>query len=326
MTPPTISAVVRVYNGEKYIGDTLTAVLSQSCPPDEVVVVDDGSTDGTPGELLRFRGRIRVIHQPNSGVAATFNRCFEEARGDYVAICDADDVWMPDKLERQIAAVMARPEIDIAFAAVWIFGADDSPWGLLDTTEPGILEPRQFARDLFRADVVSTSTVLIRSRLHRQLGLFEEHQGGAEDWDYWLRALRAGAVFYYDPAVLVRYRRHDGQITSSRLRVEQAGHEVRSLHADLVGDRKLARSVRAETLFRIGRLLVDDGRPVEARRAFRHALRYASGAQGSRSARSFGWFTVLSLPAGLRAQSGETLVRLSRALDQLRGDALPRLP
>ena len=325
MTHPTVSAVVRVYNGEAFVGEALTAILSQSRPPDEVVVVDDGSTDGTRSELMRFGNRIRIVAQPNRGLAAAFNRCFEEAGGDYIAICDVDDIWMPDRLERQLEAVIAHPEIDIAFAAVRIFGTDVGHWGLLEAAEAQILEPRQLARALFRTDVVSTSTVLIRAGLYQQVGPFEEHQG-AEDWDYWLRALRAGAVFYYDPTVLARYRRHSMQVTSGRLRTEQAGHEVRSLHADLIDERAFIRAVRANNLFRIGRLLVDDGHSTGARRAFRHALRYASAARGSMSARSLGWLAVLSLPPGTRARCGETAVRMSRAFDLLWGSERQRMP
>ena len=95
-----ISCIVPVYNGERYLAETLQSILGQRVGPLEVIVVDDGSTDGTAGVARRFGSAIRVLHQTNAGPAAARNLGLSEARGDFVAFLDADDLWKPDKLAR----------------------------------------------------------------------------------------------------------------------------------------------------------------------------------------------------------------------------------
>jgi glycosyltransferase involved in cell wall biosynthesis len=336
MRPPRISAVMRAYNAEQYIGESLAAILSQSRPAEEVIVVDDGSTDGTLEQLARFGSEIRVVRQPNRGYAEALNRCFREASGDYVANCDADDIWEPEKLARQVEAVTAHPKIDIAFGAIWVFGeTGEWPLSLHRTGERtlltaagdssvGIMDQRRFATTMYRNDVICPSSTLVRRELYERLGPFAEHLA-AEDYDYWMRALRAGAVFYYDPARLVRYRTHSTQLTADVLGMIRAGHEVRALHADIIDDRRLVHTVHNNDLFRIGRLLVDEDRPRDARDAFRQSLAHAQGGTASENARALGWIVVLSLPARVRGRLGRAMVGCSRALDNIFGTRQPTL-
>jgi glycosyltransferase involved in cell wall biosynthesis len=240
-------------------------------------------------------------------------------------MCDADDLWAPDRLERQAQALATHPEIGIAFGAVEIFGTATGPWGYLDITEAGMVEEDHFARALLRADVISTSTTLVAKRVYDEVGPFRERMG-AEDYDYWLRALKAGAAFYYDPAALARYRRHSNQVTSSMLRVEQSGYEVRLSHQDLVADRRFIDALLGANLFNIGRLLADDGRRPEAREAFRRCLRHATPASVEIAARALVWVALLSLPRRAQLRGSEALVRLSRAFDGLRGGRPEMLP
>jgi glycosyltransferase involved in cell wall biosynthesis len=325
MSAPSITAGVRVYNAERFIAETITAILAQTHAPQEVVVVDDGSTDGTPDVLAGFAGEIRIVRQPNSGLAATFNRVFEEARCDYVAMSDADDIWVPERLERQVAALAEHPEIGIAFGAVEIFGTAEGPWGYLEIDEPGILERERFVRALLRADVISTSTTLIDRGLYQVVGPFEERLG-AEDYDYWLRALKAGAVFYYDPAVLARYRRHDTQVTSSRLRVQRALHEVRTVNADVIDDDRFFDELLGENLFNIGRLLADAGENEQARTAFRECVGHAAAGTLSTTLRALVWIALLTLPARASGRFSRVLVAASRLLENSRGRRPRTLP
>ena len=327
MSSPTISAVVRVYNCEEYISETLRSIISQTRPPDEVVVVDDGSTDGTSERLAQFNDTIRIVRQPNSGLAAAFNRGFLEARGDYVAICDADDLWLPHKLERQSQVISDHPEIDVAFSAAWVFGQIEGPWGMsvAGDSSVGILSPGRFRRTLYRVNVVCTSSVLIRKSLFGTFGPFEEHHG-AEDYDYWMRALAGGAVFYYDPETLTRYRKHGSQVTSSTLAARQSGFEVRALHPNLVPDRRFVRTVLGTDLFKIGRLRVDEDRAKDARQAFRLSLRYGTGETAVACLRALVWVAILCLPTSWRGRTAPLLVRVSRVVDELAGGRRPALP
>ena len=318
----TISAVVAAYNAERWIAEALDAILGQTRPPDEVIVVDDGSTDGTARELERFADRVRVVQQPNGGCPAAFNSAFRAARGDFVAMCGADDVWEPRKLEWQEQAIRAHPQVDVLFGHAIHFGRVEC-----DQPRPpaaGVLDARLLRDDLYRENSVCAPSVVIRRALFERLGPFVE-DFGADDYEYWMRCLRAGACFYYDSRSLLRYRRHEDNLTGRTVWMLQCLYEVRRSYADDLGDRALARAALENDLFRLGRLLADQGRPREARQVLRGSLRYASGARASTCARALAWIAVLSLPAAAREEVGRALVGLSRAIGRLRGGRHPAL-
>ncbi len=312
MTAPSLSVVVPAYNAERYIGQTLESILGQTHPPDEVIVVDDGSTDGTLSELRRFRGEVRVIMRVNGGAAAAHNTGFGEARGDYVARCDADDLWEPTKLERQVESLVAYPEVDIAMTGAWVFGAADCLFldhtGAAPPPSSGVLEPRAFAQRLYRANMLCASSAIIRRSLQQRLGPFQVPLPN-EDYEYWLRALKAGAVFYYDPTVLVRYRRHGANVTNNLVAMYRAAHLVHRQHADLVDSRALVRQALAHDLFMIGRLLYDQRRPRDARAAFAASMRQWP------SPRTAAWTAVLSVPETCHRALADVLVSIKRAFD-----------
>jgi glycosyltransferase involved in cell wall biosynthesis len=306
---PSISAVVAAYQAEDWIAEALESILSQTRPPDEVVVVDDGSTDDTPRELERFAGRIRVIRRPNGGCPAAFNTAFAAARGDFVAMCGADDIWKPKKLEWQAAAIAAHPEADVFFGHAMVVGRIEAehsrPPGV------GLLDSVAFRDALFKECCVSAPSVVIRRSLFERLGPFVENFG-ADDWEYWFRCLRSGARFYYDPRVLLSWRQHGGNLSAQTAWMDECARQVRRWYATDVTDRALA-----DDLFRAARLLVDEGSPLQARRAFRRSLRLGAHKLAPGDARALAWIAVLSLPDGARARAGRALTGASRALDEL---------
>jgi glycosyltransferase involved in cell wall biosynthesis len=112
-----ISCIVPVYNSERYLGETLDSILAQTYRPLEIIVVDDGSTDGTAAVAAGYGHRVRYVRQANAGEAAARNRGLNVAEGEFVAFDDADDLWHPEKLERQVARLEHRPEIDLSFTS-----------------------------------------------------------------------------------------------------------------------------------------------------------------------------------------------------------------
>jgi glycosyltransferase involved in cell wall biosynthesis len=308
MSRPTITVVVPVYNAEAFVEESLTAVLSQTRPPDEVVVVDDGSTDGTRDALAPFGAAIRVVSQENRGHPGAYDRGFTEATGDYVARCDADDIWEPVKLERQHAAVVARPEVDIAFGGAWVFGRTERRFA--PAPADGVLDTAAFARLMYRGNVLCSSTALVRRSLYARIGPFVDRLS-CEDYDFWLKALKAGAVFYSDPEILVRYRHHDGNHTNNLIRMHEATNMVHNWHADLVDDPRLVRAVLAQDLTTIGRLLADQGSDAEARRAFVRALRLRPTPFAA------AWIALLSAPRSVRPKLVGSSVSLKRRLEAL---------
>lgn len=316
---PSISAVVAAYQAKEWIAEALESILGQTRPPDEVVVVDDGSTDGTARELERFAGKIRVVRQPNSGCPAAFNTAFREVRGDFVAMCGADDIWRSRKLEWQAQAIQTHREADVLFGHAMLIGRIECEHG----RPPGVgmLDSAAFRDALFRECCVCASSVLIRRSLFERLGPFVE-DFGADDWEYWFRCLRAGARFYYDPRPLLSWRQHESNLTRRTAWMDECAAQVRRWYAADVTDGAIAWD-----LFRTGRKLVDKGDPRGARQAFRRSLRYGlCDIASAGTARALVWFAILSLPAGAREHVGRTLTGASRTLDNLRGGRAPSLP
>ena len=294
---PTITVAIAAYNEERWIAETLDSILAQTRPAHEVIVIDDGSTDGTARELERFRDRVTVLHHPNRGLPATLNRAFAEATGDYVALCGGDDLWDPYKLEWQAEALREHPEVDVAFGHARMFGVVEGDF--IRPPGTGVLEPTALARRLYERNVLAAPSVVIRRALHARLGGFREDLA-AEDYEFWLRAVRAGAVFYYDPRLILHYRRHGqnmsmpGAVRDARMRpLLEMNHLVHSWYADIVSADE-ARRTLAKDLCDLGRYLAEAGTPAEARRALRASMRRDP------SARALAWLAMLRLTAAAR--------------------------
>jgi glycosyltransferase involved in cell wall biosynthesis len=317
---PTISAVVAAYQAERFIAEALESILGQSCPPDEVIVVDDGSTDGTAAELDRFAGRIRIVRQPNRGCPAAFNTAFREARGDFVAMCGADDIWEPHKLEWQIETIRSHPQVDVLCGHAVLVGRVQEDH--LRPPAAGVLDSTLFREALFRENCVCAPSVLIRRSLFERLGPFVE-DFGADDYEYWFRCLRAGAQFYYDPRTLMRWRQHGSNLSGRYAWMDECACQVRRWYEADVANREVVCEGFAPVLFRVARRLVDDDRPAQARQTFREALRYRRGGTVSNNIRALVWIAVLGLPARVRQRLGQVMVGCSRALDGLLGIRQP---
>jgi glycosyltransferase involved in cell wall biosynthesis len=311
---PTITAVVAAYNAEAWIAETLEAILGQSRSPDEVVVVNDGSTDGTAAVLERFADRIRIVERENGGCPAAFNTAFATATSDYVAMCGADDVWEPRKLEWHARTLAEHPEVDVLFGDAQLFGLADGTYA--KPPGEGVLDGGALRDALYRENIICAPSIVIRRSVFERLGPFVE-KFGADDLEYWMRCLRGGAVFHYDPRVLLRYRRHDGNLSSRLLWMAECSHDVHRWYADDIGDRALVRDVLADDHFKIGRYLVDERRASEARAAFRASLRHR------RRPRALVWTLVLALPEGARRRAGDAFVRVSLSLEARRSVGAP---
>ena len=201
MNDDRVSCIVPVYNGEAYVGETLASILAQTQPPLEVIVVDDGSTDGTPERTRSFGTAVRCVRQENAGPAAARNRGVAEARGDLLAFLDADDLWHPEKLSRQAAALTADPELAYTTCLIQNFLVPELA-----------LEAAAWADHPRGAPVpgYSTSCLLVRREVMAKIGPLDpslEH-GDAADW--FLRARAAGLKERMLPEVLT-YRRMHGQ-------------------------------------------------------------------------------------------------------------------
>ncbi len=209
---PTISVIVPAYNAEKTVLETIKSVQQQTFSDFELIVINDGSTDKTL-ELLNTvnDSRIKVFSYPNGGVSIARNRGITQASGEFIAVLDADDLWTPDKLELQLAALQQNPEAGVAYS--WAYYMDEQGKSS-QPSEPVYFEGNVYAQLLVNDFVVSCSNCLIRRQAVESVGEFDPEVAGAADWDYWLR-LAFNWPFVVVPKHQVYYRISSGSMQSN---------------------------------------------------------------------------------------------------------------
>ena len=206
----SVSVIIPTYNHARFVAEALTSVLAQSCPAVEVIVVDDGSIDETPEVLREFEATARVVRQSNRGVAAARNAGAAVASGDLLAFLDADDVWLPTKLERQAARFGIEPGIGLVHCGVEeIDGRGRRLRTRLDGMEGWVSREMLF----FGRGVIlgGGSAAAIRRAAFLDVGGFDEALSTSADWDLYYRVARRYPVGFV-PEVLVRYRVHSGNM------------------------------------------------------------------------------------------------------------------
>ena len=205
-TSPTVSVITPAYNAAKYIGEALDSVLNQTFRSHELIVINDGSpdTDELERELQKYPATIRYIKQENRGAAAARNAGLRSARGEYAAFLDADDRWLPDFLEKQLAFLRSS-NADLVFSDARLIG--DSPLAGRTFME---LDPPKSAvtpESLLAVEVaVLTSAVLARKQPIFEVGLFDETIKRGHDFELWFRLAKSGTRFAYQPRVLAEHR------------------------------------------------------------------------------------------------------------------------
>jgi glycosyltransferase involved in cell wall biosynthesis len=209
VSPPLVSVVLPVFNGEAFLGEAIESVLAQTWSPVELIVVDDGSTDRS-GEIARAYP-LSYVHQENSGVAAARNRGVEAAQGELLSFIDQDDVWLPEKLERQVAALEKDPGAGICSCRFEMFlepGAEVPDWA-----DAGLLAGSH--------RTAQVGTLLVRREVFDAVGPFDTSYFAANDTDWFLRGrdLGVGVVFVEEP--LQRYRIHSGNASADMDRIQR---------------------------------------------------------------------------------------------------------
>lgn len=200
---PLISVIIPVYNCERYLAEAVESVLRQSCSPHEVIVVDDGSRDGSARVAQSFGARVRYRFQENAGIGAARNRGAGLARGDMIAFLDADDVWLEDKSARQVAAFDADPSLDIVSGQLEHFHSPelDEAVKLKIHCPPGLMP-------------ASLAGALIRRDFFERVGDFEINWRVGEGISWWMRAADAGARMLTLPDLVIRRRLHETNQTA----------------------------------------------------------------------------------------------------------------
>ena len=195
---PLISAIVPCYNAERYVGDALRSILGQTYRPVEVLVVDDGSTDGSPAVIRSFGDAVRGCRQVNAGVGAARNRGVALARGSFLAFLDADDVWPRGKLARQMAAFADDPSLGVVGGHVAQFVSPELPEELRT----------RFASLPQRVPARVPGAMLIRREEFERVGAFATDVVSGDTIDWILRATEAGVKVHVLPDIVLERRIH----------------------------------------------------------------------------------------------------------------------
>ena len=196
-----ISVIVPVYNGQRYLAQALSSVFGQSLKPREVIVVDDGSTDESAAVARQFPA-VRLIQQENRGQAIARNRGVEESRAAFLAFLDADDLWMLDKLELQMAAMEKDPELDAVFGQARVIHHDDH----LDE------EQTQAVNETPHLPAYLPGALLIKRAAFEVVGEFASQWKVAEVVDWYARAEDAGLRMTTLDEVVLQRRIHDDNL------------------------------------------------------------------------------------------------------------------
>jgi glycosyltransferase involved in cell wall biosynthesis len=227
------SVVIPLYNKGSHIADTLDRVLAQSFTDFEVIVVDDGSTDGGADTARAFGSeRLRVIEQANAGVSAARNRGIDEARGDYIALLDADDMWTPDHLEKLDALIDAYPGRALYSCAHALIRNGTYHYKKQPDIEPFVADAAGFFDEYAKSfALVHSSTVCIPRLLFAQIGGFPVGITKGEDVYVWIRAALAGGIAY--SSALCTYMNQDAENRSVLNRNGEIPYYIRWLGDEL---------------------------------------------------------------------------------------------
>lgn len=205
----SVSVIITTYNRKNYIRRAIRSVTGQSYPADEIVVVDDGSTDGTDEVVQNQFPRIRYLRQENHGISSARNLGIEQSSGNWIAFLDVDDEWLPQKLERQVSVLKANCEYRICHTnEIWIRrGRRVNPKKI----------HQKFGGDIFEKClplcIISPSSVIIHRELFHRFGLFDTNLPACEDYDMWLRICAFLPVLYLDEPLILKYGGHEDQLS-----------------------------------------------------------------------------------------------------------------
>ena len=226
---PKVSVYTPTYNYGRFLGEAIQSVLDQTFQDWELIVVDDGSTDGTREVMDAFADpRIHYVYQENQGNPAARNTALRLARGEYVACLDADDAWFPEKLEKQVAKLDSLPPtVGLLYGNVYLFSDEDG--SIIQRFLEVQIPPRgQVFKKLLPNEgyFIHDTAALIRREVFDRVGLYDESLLRFQDWEMWVRIARVYEVETLDEP-LARVRRHSSNAIGSLDKMHRYGQAAR---------------------------------------------------------------------------------------------------
>ena len=222
---PKLSVIIPTYNYGRFLGEAIQSVLDQTFADFDLIVVDDGSTDNTKEVVGSFADtRVKYIYQENRGVSAARNAAIWDSKGEHIAFLDADDVWLPEKLELQVKVLDSRPEVAIVCSDTYFF--DDQTGNLLgrfwhdDEQFHGWFNPREASQNalrclLYRGCFIAPTVTMVRREVFHGVGGFDEALKTHEDWEMFVRITQRFAIETIDMP-LAKNRRHGANLSAKQ--------------------------------------------------------------------------------------------------------------
>jgi len=227
---PLVSVVIPVFNRPDMLIQAVESVLAQSFSDFELIVVNDGSHDDIPAVLIPYADAVTLLSQENKGVSAARNLGVARSRGEYVAFLDSDDLWLPDKLNRQAAFFEAHPEVNVCQTEeIWIKNGKRLNPAKKHRKPSGMI----FLPSL-ELCLVSPSAVMFRKSFFREMGGFDESLPACEDYDLWLRISSRYPIHLIDEALVIKRGGHPDQLSSTpgldKFRIQSLIKIIKSPH------------------------------------------------------------------------------------------------
>ena len=219
-----LSVIIPTYNRAHTLIRALTSVVSQTSAVDEIIVVDDGSTDHSVELIQNHFPQVTLIQQPNRGVSAARNVGIQKARHEWIALLDSDDEWLPSKIEVIRQTHLSQPQLRIIHSnEIWVRNG----------VRVNAMNKHQKAggwifKQCLPLCVISPSAVVIHKSILDQIGLFDESLPACEDYHLWLRLCHRFEVFYIDQPLIIKYGGHDDQLSRQFWGMDR--FRIRALH------------------------------------------------------------------------------------------------
>jgi len=207
---PKVSVIIPTYNRLPKLREAVDSVLAQDFEDMELIVVDDGSTDGTADEIKRDGGRVKLLQHPvNKGVSAARNKGILQAKGKYIAFLDSDDLWVKGKLKIQVTFLDDNPHYPLCYT--------DEIWIRKGKRVNPMLKHAKYSGWIFEKClplcIISPSSVMIKRTLFSKVGLFDEALPVCEDYDFWLRISARFPIFFIDRKLIIKRGGHPDQLS-----------------------------------------------------------------------------------------------------------------
>lgn len=273
-----ITVVIPTYNRADYLPKTLDSVLAQTYRDYEVVVVDDGSTDGTQHVLRGYAGLVQVVQQPNLGVGQARNTGISVAKGRYIAFLDSDDIWFPRKLELQVLALESDRDLKWVYSDAYSF--DGETGQRLHLLSDSVKQHEgHIAERLILEDFIPSPTPVVARSVFDEVGCFSNIQV-VEDWEMWLR-IAARYPIRRVPQALAGYRVHQHSVTRVQDPLSHLRQRVQAIELAVAFDPRLyqphLRRAVANQYLITGKSLLSVRDTALSRRMFRTAIQHAPG-------------------------------------------------